>query len=167
MEHHSTTHSRMVTVMTELLLHSSALEQRGNDNRTPLLRAAFGGHEATVGHLLATGADPDATTRHATLLINAIDSGLTRLATTFIRQMNETALNYIIKHKRFPIAQAIFDRGIGHGTSHPVVRTILRSRPEELQMLLLHGVEVKWLRDDTDMLCVACKSGQCEIFDRF
>lgn len=50
------------TAITELLLHSPALE-RGNDNRTPLLRAAFGGHEATVDLFLAAGADPDATAR--------------------------------------------------------------------------------------------------------
>lgn len=220
-------------IIAELLLHNPALEDRGNNNRTPILSAALGGHEAAIDLLLAAGADPDATSNRETLLINAIGSNLTRTATAFIHQMDATALDHAIEYKRFTIAKAMFDRGIAttvpppihqavcsgieyvklcidhgadidsiqgpdedddggstalgvaanRGDTHimryllskgadpnageynalPTVNAITRCRTDALRMLLQHGADVQWMRDDTELLWMACTGGPREL----
>lgn len=55
------------------------------------------------------------------------------------------------------------DPNWGDGTALPVMGAVLRSQVEALQILLLNGADVEWLRDSTDLLWEACMSRSRDI----
>lgn len=55
------------------------------------------------------------------------------------------------------------DVDAGEGMAYPVVGAVRRSHPEALNMLLRHGVDIAYYRNETDLLYLACESGQATI----